>query len=184
MSNCCTWHSPSVEYTHSIGPNWWTALFEKFNEFYAANNINNSTSSQINVRLKDIIHNYKQYVLYPDAESTLRECCKLGCKNYILSNNFPELPIIIQQMGLDKYFHGYIISSAIGYEKPRKEIFQHALSVARPPCKTFMIGDNLDADILGAKNMGLSTIYVHKGYSHLPDYCSDTLSQIPNFCVH
>ena len=37
--------------------------------------------------------------------------------------NFPELGRLIKDLGLNEFFSGCLISSNIGYEKPRREIF-------------------------------------------------------------
>ena len=64
-------------------------------------------------------------------------------------------------MGLNEFFSGCLISSNIGYEKPRIEIFQYAIKAAQQPDICYMIGDNPVADIFGGKRVGMHTILVH-----------------------
>jgi putative hydrolase of the HAD superfamily len=46
--------------------------------------------------------------------------------------------------------------------KPEKEIFDHAMKMANTNIKeSIMIGDNLEADIKGAMNAGMDTIFVN-----------------------
>jgi putative hydrolase of the HAD superfamily len=103
----------------------------------------------------------------------------LGYKNYILSNNFPELPLVIEELKLLVYFDDYVVSSNVGYEKPRLELFQFALSVANFPDYCYMIGDNPIADIIGGKSAGMKTIFVHKDCNSDADYTCKKLSEIP-----
>jgi putative hydrolase of the HAD superfamily len=45
--------------------------------------------------------------------------------------------------------------------KPKKEIFEFAMYKARSTLpESIMIGDNLDADIQGAMNAGMDTVFV------------------------
>ena len=47
----------------------------------------------------------------------------------------------------------------IGVKKPNPKIFNHALGLANATTKnSIMIGDNYEADILGALNIGLDAI--------------------------
>ena len=48
------------------------------------------------------------------------------------------------------------------FKKPDYKIFEHALNQANAlKTESIMIGDNIDADILGAKNAGLDSIFVN-----------------------
>ena len=57
------------------------------------------------------------------------------------------------------------------------EIFELA-NIKYPNAEIYMIGDNVNADILGGKQAGMKTILVHKGYSEHADYCFDNLKEI------
>ena len=47
----------------------------------------------------------------------------------------------------------------VGVKKPNPRIFHHALEKARAfPQNSIMIGDNLEADVLGAIDVGLDAI--------------------------
>lgn len=48
-----------------------------------------------------------------------------------------------------------------GYEKPHPEAFKIALSTAGNPKFVWMIGDNINADIIGAQNVNIPAILVH-----------------------
>ena len=51
-----------------------------------------------------------------------------------------------------------------------------ALDVGRG--RFIMVGDNIEADIGGAKALGIETVYVHRGENPLADHCFDTLMPI------
>lgn len=80
---------------------------------------------------------------------------------YILTNGFDDVQEIkISKSNLKNYFKGMITSETIGHRKPSKEIFQHALEVAGSTCEeTLMVGDNLMADVLGARGASIDSVY-------------------------
>lgn len=86
-------------------------------------------------------------------------------KNYelhIITNGFREVQHIkLSQSGLKDFFRHIIISEDHGVNKPDVKIFELAqnLSGAKQP-ECIMIGDNYDADILGALNANWKAVYL------------------------
>jgi HAD superfamily hydrolase (TIGR01549 family) len=71
----------------------------------------------------------------------------------------------VHRLGLSSIFpeSSVIISEKVGFSKPDKEIFQHTLDVFESsPDRTLFIGDNYFTDIVGAKSLGLDTIWINK----------------------
>jgi putative hydrolase of the HAD superfamily len=63
---------------------------------------------------------------------------------------------------LDDYFEEVITSEKSGSVKPNRAIFEFALKITGAQLKeSIMIGDNPDADIQGAINMGMDCIFVN-----------------------
>ena len=90
---------------------------------------------------------------------------------YILSNGFKELQSRkMQTAGLLKYFKRLVLSDDIGINKPRPELFIHALQVADASTEEcIMIGDMFDTDITGAAGVGMDQIFFNsKGLDTLP----------------
>jgi len=85
----------------------------------------------------------------------------------IITNGFKEVQYAkINQSGLAKYFNKFFISEEIGAQKPKKEIFEHAIKSMNARKKSsLMIGDSWNADIEGAMKFGIDQIY----YSPMPD---------------
>lgn len=66
----------------------------------------------------------------------------------------------IHGLGIEKYFNTIVISEAEQIRKPQPEIFQIALSKLKAIAKNSVyIGDNPQADIMGAKKAGLKAIW-------------------------
>ena len=98
--------------------------------------------------------------LFPDAHETLQY---LHGKYplYLISNGFKESQDTkINTTDIGKYFKGIIISELVGANKPDKAIFQHALDLAGATKQgSLMIGDSLEADVMGGLNFGMDAIY-------------------------
>ncbi len=133
LRSACPWYHPEKSYTDTTGVNWWDHFFESFEGFYMEHSIADSDREKINQLFKEYILNDKNYTVYPDADMVLHQCHGMGYKNYILTNNFPELAVIAKRIGLSKHIDDYIISTNIGFEKPRPELFQYALRIANVP---------------------------------------------------
>ena len=85
--------------------------------------------------------------------------------------------------GLEKYLDGYFISEKIGAEKPSKEFFDACLAGLDGVSKSevIMIGDSLSADIKGAKEYGLTSIWMKgrkEGECAFADYTVSKLEEI------
>jgi len=92
-------------------------------------------------------------------------------------------PRVVERLGLGNYFAGYVVSSAVGYEKPRAEIFQRALRAAGDPEICYMIGDNPIADIRGGHEVGMKTVLVHTAGGSGADWNCARLAEIPAILV-
>jgi putative hydrolase of the HAD superfamily len=102
-------------------------------------------------------------ILFPHTTEILQY---LLDKNYVLhliTNGFEKTQWSkINNSGLTKYFTHMITSEASNSLKPKKEIFDYAMTKAGASLKeSIMIGDNLDADIQGAINAGMDSVFVN-----------------------
>ena len=78
----------------------------------------------------------------------------------------------MNKLGLNEYFDGCVVSALLGYDKPRREIFNYARKLAGNPARCIMVGDNPVDDIRGAKNAGFNTILVNNRHpEYNGDYC-------------
>ncbi|MDE3212303.1 MAG: YjjG family noncanonical pyrimidine nucleotidase [Bacteroidota bacterium] len=70
---------------------------------------------------------------------------------------------------LDRYFTHVITSETSQSMKPQKEIFEYALKQAHGKAEdSIMIGDNPSADIEGAMNAGIDTVFVNHIHTEIP----------------
>ncbi len=66
----------------------------------------------------------------------------------------------MEKSGLTPFFQHIITSDKIGVNKPDPKIFIEAMRLAGAKKETsLMIGDNLHADILGARRVGIDQVF-------------------------
>ena len=125
----------------------------------------------------------ENYFIYEDTEDTLTALKERGYRHILLSNNYPELEEMMGKLGLAAYFDGFVVSAKVGYDKPRREIFELAFRMAGCPEKVYMVGDNPYSDIKGANAFGIPAILVHNSNEGGFDCLKcDNLSDILEIC--
>jgi putative hydrolase of the HAD superfamily len=98
--------------------------------------------------------------LFEDTIPALRALKEAGWDTAVLSNHVPELPALVEGLGLGELVGEVFTSAAIGYEKPNPEVFMHALRVCGSPAEVWMVGDNPVADVEGAEAVGVPAVLV------------------------
>jgi len=86
-----------------------------------------------------------------------------GYNLHIVTNGFNDIQAKkIASSGISHFFQNVITFENANAKKPDPRIFAYALEVSGAlPEESIMIGDNWIADILGAKQFGLDTVYVN-----------------------
>lgn len=80
------------------------------------------------------------------------------CSNFSHSETARE---VLDRAGLLDHFDVVVISDALGLRKPRAEIFRAVAERLRlPPAEILHVGDSLDADVAGAKALGMRTAWL------------------------
>jgi putative hydrolase of the HAD superfamily len=75
----------------------------------------------------------------------------------------------VERFGLAPYFDCVIIEGEFGTGKPDERVFRHALaSCGVEPERTWMIGDNIEADIATPRRLGMHTIWVDEAGNGVP----------------
>ncbi len=101
--------------------------------------------------------------LFPYTIEILNYLKEKGYQLHLVTNGFEAVQQgKLQSSKLHNYFVEIITSETSNYLKPQKEIFEYAIKKCcglKHEC--IMVGDNLDADIQGAINAGLDTVFVN-----------------------
>jgi len=110
------------------------------------------------------------WCLEEDAINVLNDLNMQGYQLGLISNAADDLDVqqLIDRMGLRPCFDFILTSASCGFRKPHPLMFHKALAhFSLPPDQTAMVGDTLAADIAGAENLGIYSIWITK-HVHLP----------------
>ncbi len=130
----------------------------------------NDTFDKIKVSISDELIQLlaEEYLLYLPKnnhlfEGTIETLTYLKNKYHLhlITNGFNEVQYEkIKNSNLEPYFEQIITSEDIGVKKPDPAIFDFALKKANATKKeSVMIGDNWEADVMGALQFGMKAIY-------------------------
>ena len=159
--------------------NFYHPINKKYWDMYRVNKVSKAdlrynrlseTFKKLNYKINDEVINqlaidYIEHLsdfnhLIPDTLTVL-DFLKSKYKMHIITNGFKEVQKRkLEKSNLIQYFETVTISEDVGEKKPHKLIFNHALKVANANAEnSIMIGDNFNADILGALGVGMKAIY-------------------------
>jgi putative hydrolase of the HAD superfamily len=101
--------------------------------------------------------------LFPHTMELLTYLQQKNYTMHLITNGFEEVQLKkCTHASIDSFFTAVITSEASNSLKPHKEIFEYALQQTEATVtNSIMIGDNIEADIEGAHNMGMHTIWVN-----------------------
>lgn len=152
------WHSPEIVVPPPSPEQWWAALRPVFLNAYEAVGVPLDIAEQAADRVAAEFYRVDAWELTPGAVHALQITSAVGYENVILSNHGPELPRLVEALGLSRWIWLTISSAAVGAEKPHPRIFEYALAATRAGPDTWMVGDNPVADVSGARQAGIRAI--------------------------
>ncbi|MGJ8734151.1 YjjG family noncanonical pyrimidine nucleotidase [Cellulophaga fucicola] len=144
----------------------------------------NATDKEINLLAAEYINHLSSFNhLFPSAIEIL-EHLKPNYKLHIITNGFQDVQNKkIRNSKIDNYFDVIVDSEMAGVKKPNPYIFELALQKANTTAdKSLMIGDSLEADILGAKSVGLHVLHFNAHQEPTHNHCAiiNSLDEIKN----
>jgi putative hydrolase of the HAD superfamily len=107
--------------------------------------------------------------LSPNAARAVRELAGRGVSLGIVSNTGRTPGVVLRQVlerhGVLQYFGTVSYSDEVGVRKPEAEIFRLTLAGAGvAPSEALHIGDNPDADVVGAQGVGMRAAHYTAGF--------------------
>lgn len=114
----------------------------------------------------EILTNSIHFRAFPHARATLENLKTRGWGLGVLSNWDWKLPDALEEAGLGGFFDFILTSAQVGIEKPARSFFQKGFALAqkiRPnlaPNDCFYVGDHYEKDVLGARNAGLTPLWL------------------------
>lgn len=116
--------------------------------------------------------------VFPYTFEILNYLTKKNYQLHLITNGFEKTQWEkLNNSGLHVYFTEVITSESSQSLKPKKEIFEYALKKAKATLsESIMLGDNPDADIQGAINVSMDSVFVN----HL----QDKINIKPTYTIH
>ena len=108
---------------------------------------------------------FMRYVSIDDEATNVLQRLRGKYKLGLISNfGIPECGRqLLDRFGLSGFFDLVVISGEVNQRKPSPEIFRRALATLNvEPSKAVFVGDMLDLDIKGPKNVGMKTILIER----------------------
>jgi FMN phosphatase YigB (HAD superfamily) len=125
----------------------------------------------------------------PGAFTAVRWCKAKGLRTVLVSNTLSrgddEVWEDWRRFGLADAIDGVTTSHSVGWQKPHSAIFQRALQLGGVSAdEAVMVGDRMDADILGAKRTGMRAVLRRTPHAQpevdvAPDAQLDDLTELP-----
>ncbi len=100
---------------------------------------------------------------YPEAITVLRTLSNRGLRLGMLSNatHDPLIQRLVDRLGFRPWLDPALSSARTGIRKPDPAAFAPILEAwGLPPASVVMVGDTLDADILGAQRAGMPSVWL------------------------
>lgn len=107
--------------------------------------------------------------LIPHAHEVLHELRAHGYNLVIVSNGFRDVQYDkLRNSGLIDYFDTIVLSQEVGFMKPDARFFQYALEKSGANAnQVLLVGDNYEADILGARQFGIDALHFNRNSSSI-----------------
>jgi HAD superfamily hydrolase (TIGR01549 family) len=127
----------------------------------------------------------KHYIstFYPCTEMTLKRLAE-RYKLALISNTMSDQPReMLEETGMDGMFEVIICSRDLGIRKPNPDIFRHVLDeVGVSPEETVHVGDNVEADMDGASDSGITPIWIKTpDLGTWPGHAISNICDLPEF---
>lgn len=90
-------------------------------------------------------------------------------------SNFDHAPTLLgllHAIGIEDIFDPIVVSERIGFRKPGRNAFRHALALAGEPVEHILfVGDSLKDDVEGARGVTLDVAWINSGSEIAPAEC-------------
>lgn len=160
------WHNPGEVRTPAPPQSWWQALRPVLMGAYIGAGASQDKAEDAVAVVPASFYRADAWTCIDGAEEALAVTRDAGYRNVILSNHGPELPGLVEALGLSGLVDLTITSATVGAEKPHRAIFDHAMRTTgvKPTDDIWMVGDNPVADVEGARAVGIRALLADGAY--------------------
>lgn len=175
------WHTPDVPHCELTPRAWWDIVEARLARAYAAVGFRARRAQELAALAHERYCDHRVgWRVFADTRPVLRDLATSGWKHVVLSNHIPDLESLVAGLGLGDLISATITSGRIGYEKPHPEAFGAGRRAAGDAPALWMVGDNVDADVIGAEAVGIPAILVRNPSDRAKRY-APTLESVAPF---
>lgn len=103
------------------------------------------------------------WYVYPDVVPAVEAMRTAGLRLGVISNFVWGGPELIHDLELARHFEVLVVSARVGFQKPHRGIFEHALSAMGVPAdRALHVGDSYKGDVIGARRVGITPILIDR----------------------
>jgi putative hydrolase of the HAD superfamily len=104
------------------------------------------------------------WFVYPDVVPAVEAMRAAGLRLGVISNFVWGGTELIHDLELARHFEALTVSARVGFQKPHRGIFEHALAQLRvAPERALHVGDSYRADVVGARRAGMAAVLIDRG---------------------
>ncbi|CAN5580315.1 HAD-IA family hydrolase [soil metagenome] len=101
--------------------------------------------------------------VFPDVLPCLEALAEAALRRAVISNWVWGAPELLHDLDLARHFDTLVISARVGYNKPHRGIFDHALELTGvAPERAIHVGDSYSADVAGARSAGITPVLIDR----------------------
>lgn len=162
MNSGFPWHDPETIREPACRPDvWWQALEPVLaRAFKQVGDVGDIRAAELAKQVRDTYLDATAWIVFDDVVPTLTQLAALHWRHIVLSNHVPELPQLVDRLGLGRHFEAIHTSAHTGIEKPNPEAFRRVIAGLPPGATVWMIGDSPSADVQGAEGAGIPAVLV------------------------
>ncbi|MFF4601280.1 HAD family hydrolase [Streptomyces sp. NPDC001339] len=110
-----------------------------------------------------VAHYEAAWALFPDSEPALEALAPLVRQAVLSNSGTANQERKLSALGIRDYFEAVLCSDEVGHAKPAPEAFEAACgALGLPPAEVVYVGDRLDIDGLGARDAGLTAVWLDR----------------------
>ena len=122
--------------------------------------------------------------VFDDVLPTLNALAAMGIRLAAISNWDERLRPLLQRLNLSDYFEIIVVSCEVGFAKPASVVFEVAVKkLGLPPGSILHVGDNLAADVEGARTAGLRAVRIDRSSPAITNEQIASLSAVAPLCA-
>jgi putative hydrolase of the HAD superfamily len=172
------WHTPDVVRIPCSADQWWSDLLSVLaTAVQAVTGLDTSEARRLVDGVRMAYTDATGWQIFDDALPVLTTLHNRGWSHLVLSNHMPELPQLVDALGLSDVIMAVYSSGCTGAEKPHRKAFEAVFAGHPGARRGWMIGDSWRADVQGALAVGLRAILVRSEHPEATLHCK-TLREV------